>query len=125
MFTHQLDYWTPVNTDARWPRLAAPGTASNTNNYGKSSDLYLFNAAYLRVKNIQLGYTMPKVLSQKIGMQKLRGYVTAQNLLTLTKNGFIDPESTEFGSNMGNNGANSGRNYPTPIYVGFGLDIEF
>ncbi|MBP9480973.1 MAG: SusC/RagA family TonB-linked outer membrane protein, partial [Parabacteroides sp.] len=125
MFTHQLDYWTPVNPDARWPRLAAPGTASNTNNYGKSSDLYLFNAAYLRVKNIQLGYTMPKVLSQKIGMQKLRGYVTAQNLLTLTKNGFIDPESTEFGSNMGNNGANSGRNYPTPIYVGFGLDIEF
>ena len=58
-------------------------------------------------------------------MQKLRGYVTAQNLFTLAKNGFIDPESKEFGSNMGNNGANSGRNYPTPIYVGFGLDIEF
>ena len=125
MFTHQLDYWTPVNPDARWPRLAAPGTASNTNNYGKSSDLYLFNASYLRLKNIQIGYTLPKTISMKAGMQKLRGYVTAQNLLTLAKNGFIDPESTEFGSNMGNNGANSGRNYPTPIYVGFGLDIEF
>ncbi len=128
IYTHQLDFWTPVNTDARWPRLSAPGSASNTNNYQKSSDIYLFNAAYLRLKNVQLGYTVPKELSTKAGIQKLRLSVNAQNLLTLTKNSFIDPESTEFGSNMGGTGglgANSGRNYPTLIYYGFGLDVEF
>jgi hypothetical protein len=105
-----------------------PGSASNTNNYQKSSDIYLFNAAYLRLKNVQLGYTVPKELSTKAGIQKLRLSVNAQNLLTLTKNSFIDPESTEFGSNMGGTGglgANSGRNYPTLIYYGFGLDVEF
>ena len=127
IYKHQLDFWTPVNTDARWPRLSSPGSASNTNNYQKSSDIYIFNAAYLRLKNIQIGYTIPKELCSKIGIQKLRLSVNAQNLFTLTKNTFIDPESTEFGSNMGGtggSGANSGRNYPTLKYYGFGLDLE-
>ena len=127
IYQHQLDFWTPVNTDARWPRLSAPGSASNTNNYQKSSDIYIFNAAYLRLKNIQIGYTIPKELCSKIGIQKLRLSVNAQNLFTLSKNTFIDPESTEFGSNMGGtggSGANSGRNYPTLKYYGFGLDLE-
>lgn len=127
IYQHQLDFWTPVNTDARWPRLSAPGSASNTNNFQKSSDIYIFNAAYLRLKNIQIGYTIPKEICTKIGIQKLRLSVNAQNLFTLTKNTFIDPESTEFGSNMGGTGgagANSGRNYPTLKYYGFGLDLE-
>ncbi|MBW8325386.1 MAG: TonB-dependent receptor [Prolixibacteraceae bacterium] len=128
MYTHQLDYWTPTNLDARWPRLSSPGSASNTNNYQKSSDIYIFNAAYLRLKNIQLGYTIPKEISSKVGIQKFRMSVNAQNLFTLSNVSFIDPESTEFGSNMGGTGglgANSGRNYPTLKYYGFGLDIEF
>ncbi|MCL6103158.1 MAG: TonB-dependent receptor [Bacteroidetes bacterium] len=128
MYTHQLDYWTPTNTDARWPRLSAPGSASNTNNFQKSSDLYIFNAAYLRLKNIQIGYTLPTQLTSKIGIQKCRMSLNAQNLLTLSNVSFIDPESTEFGSNMGGTGglgANSGRNYPTLKYYGFGLDVEF
>ncbi|MGE5447546.1 MAG: SusC/RagA family TonB-linked outer membrane protein, partial [Bacteroidales bacterium] len=128
MYTHQLDYWTPTNTDARWPRLSAPGSASNTNNYQKSSDLYIFNASYLRLKNIQLGYTLPQQLTSKIGVQKCRFSVNAQNLFTLSNVSFIDPESSEFGNNMGGVGgvgANSGRNYPTLKYYGFGLDLEF
>lgn len=128
MYTHQLDFWTPTNTDARWPRLSSPGSASNTNNYQKSSNLYIFNAAYLRLKNIQIGYTLPRELTAKAGIQKLRLSMNAQNLLTLSKLSFIDPESTEFGNNMGGtsgSGANSGRNYPTLIYYGFGLDLEF
>lgn len=125
MYTHQLDYWTPTNTNARWPRLSSPGSSSNTNNYQKSSDIYLLDAAYIRLKNIQLGYTLPKNLVSKIGMKSVRVNVNAQNLLTLTKNSFIDPESTEFNSNMSNSGANSGRNYPTLIYVGCGLDVQF
>ncbi len=127
-YTHQLDFWTPVNPNAEWPRLSSPGSASNTNNYQKSSDIYLFNAAYLRLKNIQLGYTLPKELTAKAGIQKLRLSVNAQNLLTLSNVSFIDPESTEFGNNMGGaggTGANSGRNYPTLRYYGFGLELEF
>lgn len=128
MYTHQLDYWTPTNPDAQWPRLSSPGSASNTNNFQRSSDIYLFNAAYIRLKNIQLGYTIPKQLTTRMGVQKLRLNVNAQNLLTLSTVSFIDPESSEFGSNMGGTGgtgANSGRNYPTLKYYGFGLELEF
>lgn len=125
MYTHQLDYWTPTNTNARWPRLSSPGSSSNTNNYQKSSNIYLLDAAYLRLKNIQLGYTLPQSLVSRIGIKSVRVNVNAQNLLTLTKNSFIDPESTEFNGNMNNNGANSGRNYPTLIYFGCGLDVQF
>lgn len=128
IYKHQLDFWTPVNTDARWPRLSAPGTASNTNNYQKGSDIYIFNASYLRLKNIQLGYTIPKQITTQVGIQKCRVSMNAQNLFTLANVSFIDPESTEFGNNMGGTGgagANSGRNYPTLKYFGFGLDIEF
>ena len=54
--------------------------------------------------------------------------MNAQNPITLTKNSFIDPETSEFGNNMGGIGgvnANSARNYPTLVYYGFGIDIEF
>lgn len=127
MYTHQLDYWSPTNTDAKWPRLSSPGSASNANNYQKASDIYMFDAAYLRLKNLQLGYTIPKAIVERYGIQKFRVSVNAQNLFTLAKVSFIDPESTEFGNNMGGtggNGANSGRNYPTLKYYGVSLDIE-
>lgn len=127
IYEHQLDFWTPTNTDARWPRLTAPGSPSNRNNYGngQGSDLFLMDGKYLRLKNLQIGYTLPKAWSRKIGMEKARVYVNGQNLLTFSNNSFIDPESSEFDSRMGNNGANSGRNYPTLRYYGFGIDIEF
>ena len=129
IYEHQLDFWTPTNPDARWPRLVAPGSSSSTNNWGMAgSDIYLLNAAYLRVKNVQLGYTIPKTWTQKFGVDKLRVSINVENPLTFAKNSFIDPESSEFGSDMGGIsgiGANSGRNYPTLSYYGFGLDIEF
>ncbi len=129
IYEHQLDFWTPTNPDAQWPRLVAPGSPSSTNNWSyPGTDLYLLNGAYLRVKDIQLGYTLPKRLTTKVGVQKLRISLNAQNLLTLSKNSFIDPESSEFDNNMnglGGPAANSARNYPTLVYYGFGLDIEF
>ncbi|SOD15346.1 SusC/RagA family TonB-linked outer membrane protein [Pedobacter xixiisoli] len=125
IFQHQLDYWTPDNQEARYPRLTAPSTSSTTNNYGKGSDLQIFNAAYLRLKNIQIGYSLPKSLTQKIGAQKVRFFLNAQNMITLSHQSFIDPESSEFGSNMGAGGANSGRNYPLIKYFGGGLNVEF
>jgi TonB-linked SusC/RagA family outer membrane protein len=126
LYTHQTDYWTPTNPDAKWPRLAEAGSPSNQNNYRTGSDIYLFNAAYARVKNVQLGYSLPKDLAGKAHIQNARLYVTAQNIYTLSGLKFIDPENTEFGNNtsMGS-GANSGRAYPLPVFYGVGLDITF
>lgn len=125
MFEHQLDYWTPANPGARWPRLTAPGTASTINNYGKGSDFNIFNGAYVRLKNIRIGYTLPKSLTTKYGINKLNFFVNGQNLLTFSKIDFVDPESTEFGNNMNSSGANSARNYPRLIYIGGGVHVEF
>lgn len=125
MFEHQLDYWTPANPDASLPRLTAPGTASTINNYGKGSDRNIFDASYIRLKNIQLGYTLPQTISRRIGMNKLRIFASGQNLLTFSKNSFVDPESSEFGGSMNASGANSVRNYPLLKYVGGGFSVEF
>lgn len=127
IYKHQLYFWTPTNTEARWPRLAAPGSDSNRNNYGNGngSDLFLLDGKYLRLKNLTIGYTLPKEWTKHLGMQKARLYINGQNLLTFSNNSFIDPESSEFDSKMSTSGANSGRSYPTLRYFGFGVDIEF
>ena len=127
IYKHQLDFWTPTNTEARWTRLAAPGSDSNRNNYGNGngSDLFLLDGKYLRLKNLTIGYTLPKEWTKHLGMQKARLYINGQNLLTFSNNSFIDPESSEFDSKMSTSGANSGRSYPTLRYFGFGVDIEF
>lgn len=127
MFEHQLDFWTPTNTDAKYPQLTSR-SGSQSNNYGTygyGSDYYRLNAAYLRLKNIQLGYTLPSRWTKKIGIERLKFYVNAQNLFTLTHNTFIDPESSELNANMGTDAANSARNYPTLRYFGGGIDLTF
>lgn len=126
MYQHQLDYWTPTNIHARYPRLTASGSASNENNYKMGSDLNILDGKYLRLKNVQVGYTLPSAIAGKIGMQKTRVYVNGQNLLTLSNHSFLDPESSEFNANMSNGGgANSGRSYPLLRYYGFGIDFQF
>lgn len=125
IYKHQLDFWTPTNTDARWPRLAAPNSQSNRNNFSNNSDIFLFDASYFRIKNIAIGYTLPKHISMKAKMQRCRIYVNGQNLFTFSNMSFVDPESSEYNNRMSPGSANSARNYPTLRYYGFGLDIEF
>jgi TonB-linked SusC/RagA family outer membrane protein len=126
MYTHQTDYWTPSNPHAKYPRLADNGSASNKNNYRVGSDLYLFDAAYARLKNVQVGYTVPARITSKAHIQKVRVYLTGQNLVTLSKLSFLDPEITEFDNNTGlGAGANSARAYFLPVFYGFGLDVTF
>lgn len=126
LYTHQTDYWTPTNPNAKWPRLAEAGSPSNQNNYRIGSDIYLFDAAYARLKNVQIGYSLPVNIAEKAHLKGARIYLTGQNLFTLTKLAFIDPENTEFGNNtsMGA-GANSGRAYPLPVFYGAGLNLTF
>jgi TonB-linked SusC/RagA family outer membrane protein len=82
--------WTGAGTSTDYPRL----TSDDANgNFGKMSDFYLEKGNYLRLKIVQLGYTLPtnKMLT-KIGASKLRFYATAENLLTLTNYTGYDPE---------------------------------
>ena len=126
VYEHQTDFWTPSNPNTRFPRLATIGSASNTNNWRNGSDLYKFNAAYVRLKNINIGYTLPQSLTRKAGIQVLRVSLIGQNLITLTKLKFIDPETSEFGNNLNLNAAsNSARAYPLPIFYGMGLNLTF
>ena len=125
IYRHQTDYWTPDNTHSLYPRLAAPGSTSENNNYRIGSDIYIFNAAYARLKNITVGYTLPARLTRALHLQRLRLYATGQNLFTLTPTSFIDPESSEFDSSMNYGSANTGCNYPPLRYWGFGIDIDF
>ena len=125
MYTHQLDYWTPQNTDARYPRLANDGTQSIRNNFRMGSDMYLYDGAYARLKNIQLGYSLPDNTVKAIGMSSFRMYVSGQNLLTLSKVKFVDPELSEFDNKLSSSGGNSGRAFPTQVYYGLGIDVSF
>lgn len=125
IYQHQLDFWTPTNTDARWPKLAAPNSQSNRNNFSNNSDIFLFDASYFRIKNIAIGYTLPKEISMKAKMQRCRIYLNGQNLFTFSNISFVDPETSEYDNKMKPGSANSARNYPTLKYYGFGIDIEF
>ena len=74
------DYWTPTNTDARFPR---PQKFTDKN--AQINDFWVIHMGYLRVKNLQLGYTLPKTLTDKLKIKKVRFYVSGTNLLTISK----------------------------------------
>ncbi|UOQ69785.1 SusC/RagA family TonB-linked outer membrane protein [Hymenobacter volaticus] len=126
VYAQHLDRWTPTNTDASYPRLTI-GTASTNNNQG--SDYWLRNGAYARLKNVQLGYTLPTTLTSKAGIEQLRIFVSGQDLLTIShlrKIGF-DPEISEFSESVGLGGGtgSSGRVYPSVRLVTLGLNVSF
>lgn len=86
---HHLDRWTPSNTMATYPRLSF---GTNTNN-NRISTYWIRNADYLRLKNVQLGYTLPSSVTRRIGLSNLRLFTSAFNLATITKLKDLDPES--------------------------------
>ena len=94
MFEHQKDFWSPENRDAAYPRLTANSIA---NNYVTSS-YWLKSGSYLRLKNVVLGYTVPRAVTGKVGVKTARLYVSGQNLVTWDKffPGF-DPEQRDTG----------------------------
>ncbi len=88
--------------------------------------MYLFNTAYARLKNLQIGYTFPVAALAKAGIKRARIYATGQNLITVSPLKFADPEFTEFGNDLQNTvGANSPRSYTTPRIYAVGLDLTF
>lgn len=87
--TRILNHWTPTNTNTNIPRLT---DADQNSNYGKMSSLYLEKGGFFRLRTIQLGYSLPKNVLEKIKLQRLRVYVLAENLFTITKYTGYDPE---------------------------------
>ncbi|MDR3056592.1 MAG: TonB-dependent receptor [Prevotella sp.] len=87
--TAALDRWTGPGTSNSYPRL----TDSDTNrNFTKPSDFYLESGAFFRIKTIQLGYNIPTRITQKLDINRLRVYMTVNNLATFTKYTGYDPE---------------------------------
>ncbi|MEQ8553132.1 MAG: TonB-dependent receptor [Cyclobacteriaceae bacterium] len=74
-----LDRWTPENTDASYPRLTF-----NYPNNEQASSYWMLNAAYLRLKNVQVGYSLPTGIMEKTFLDNLRVYVSGQNVLTIS-----------------------------------------
>lgn len=111
---NQLDNWTPQNTNAAFPLLLIDGSGSNVNNI--ISDFWVKSGAYMRVKNVVIGYTLPKDLLQKMKMESVRLYASGQNLFTVSNayKGY-DPEAS----------VNGGSFYPLMQTFTFGMDIRF
>ena len=87
--TNILNRWTGEGTSNTVPRATL---ADDNKNYSRVSNLFLESGAYFRLKNVQLGYTLPKTLVNKVGLDNLKFYVMANNLFTLTKYNGYDPE---------------------------------
>jgi len=100
--------WYPGRTDAEYPRLLDYSQTKNT----LASDFWIQDRSFVRLKNIQLGYTVPSRLTEKIKLSSVRVYGSLENYLTFTKYKGFDPEV-------------SGANYPTMKQALLGLSISF
>jgi TonB-linked SusC/RagA family outer membrane protein len=118
------EHWTLQNQSNEVPR-AAWGGATNNN---RPSTRFIEDGSYLRLKNIQIGYTLPESISSKVLIQKFRIYVSAQNLLTLTKFSGLDPEmqTSENAAGEGDRAAGiDWGTYPASKTLLVGLNMTF
>lgn len=130
---HLGNMWTPENTDAYFPRTMSRAASSNTNRtLGVAQTRYLQNVAYIRLKNIQIGYNIPAKLISKVGMRSARVFFSGENLFTyspmykIVKN-TIDVENavpTDQDLNAGTTNGD-GYNYPILKSYSFGLNVGF
>jgi TonB-linked SusC/RagA family outer membrane protein len=129
---HLGNMWTPENTNAYFPRtMSRAASNATTRTLGVAQTRYLQNVAYLRMKNIQVGYNLPSELISRIGARSFRIYFSGENLFTyspmykIVKN-TIDVENAVAGDqdlNSGNPG--DGYNYPLLKSFSFGINLTF
>ena len=105
-----LDAWSTSNPDSNVPALSL----SDNNNEKRVSSYWVENGSYLKLRTIQFGYNFPQTIASKLAMQRLRMYVSAQNLFTIKSSSFtgVDPENPNYG-------------YPIPLNITFGLNVTF
>lgn len=104
-----LDRWTPQNPDGKYPRLSMQNTQKNW----ETSSFWMQNASYLKMRNMQLGYTLPKQVLGRSGISNLRVYFSADNLFTISGFDNLDPE-VPYGSY-----------YPLTKNYSFGINVSF
>ncbi|WP_208603027.1 TonB-dependent receptor [Pedobacter steynii] len=110
---HNLDRWTPETPNAYFPRVKAY-IAEDETELGNPQTKYLQDASYLRLKNLTLGYTLPKSLTNKMKMDKLRVYFSAENVFDISHiKARLDPEGL------------NGKLYPFQKTFSFGLNLNF
>lgn len=108
-------HWTDNNPSNTYPRLQGAGTT-------QSSSYYVEDGSYIRLKNIVLGYTLPKDVLKKISLNNLRVYVSADNIFTLTKYSGYDPEVSYWNPLLTGLDYTS---YPRSRTITFGLNLKF
>jgi len=109
-YVDNLNYWTPENPNAKYPRITTTSTTNNT----QVSSLWMRNGSYLRLKNATLAYAIPSLITDKIRIQSAKIYVSGQNILTWSKMVNYDPESGNY-SNL----------YPQQKVISIGANITF
>ena len=129
---HLGNMWTPENTNAYFPRtMSRAASNATTRTLGVAQTRYLQNVAYVRMKNIQIGYNLPSNWTKRIGAQTMRIYFSGENLFTyspmyrVVKN-TIDVENavrSDRDTNSGNSG--DGYNYPMLKSYSFGVNLGF
>ncbi|MCQ2185192.1 MAG: TonB-dependent receptor [Bacteroidales bacterium] len=109
-----VDRWTPANPNASYPRLTMGAESANN---ATKSDFWIQNAAYMRLKNVQIGYNFPEKMLSKIHMKGLGIYATCSNPCVISgMRGGWDPEYNADGS---------GRAYPVARVISMGLNVKF
>ena len=117
-FASVLDRWTGAGTSFEEPRV----TFIDSNNNNRASDRYIEDGSYLRIKNIQLGYSLPDLAVEKLGFSQIRAYMQVKNALTLTEYSGYDPEISVGG--VLNTGIDYGT-YPQPRIWSLGMNFKF
>ena len=105
-----LDAWSPTNPDSDIPAVSR----SDTNNEKRVSSYFVEDGSFLKLRNVQIGYNLPSGLLEKARIEKVRFYLSAQNLLTIHGKSFtgVDPENPNYG-------------YPIPMTLTFGVNLSF
>jgi len=119
--TEALDRWTPTHTNTDVP------AASLARGYHESSR-WIFDGSFVRLRNIALGYSLPKSLINSIGLENVRVYISGQNILTFTKYRGFDPEVNYRSSGSSSGNLNLGfdfGSYPNAKSFTLGLNVTF
>ncbi|GAB3930358.1 TonB-dependent receptor [Larkinella terrae] len=122
-FRADVSPWSTTNTGTSDPRIGLEsgdqGIISNNLGY---SDRWLENASYVRLRNVELGYTLPRALLSRAKIRSARAYVSGQNLFTITKYTGLDPDIT--GANIQERGVDNGH-WPVPRVISVGVNLDF
>lgn len=119
-FVEHLDYWSTDNPDAYYPRpiMTSDGALAQQNHQKQTR--YLQSAAYMRLKNVQIGYTFPQKWMKKAGISSCRIYVSADNLATFTSlSKIFDPEA------LSSVNGGTGKTYPLQRTYSIGVNLNF